>query len=70
MIPILPSDHCLHIRDAPHGIAVAIGPVEAESRAPVVDDQGDPLAHIQGFKQGVEVTAQLNEPIRARPAVG
>ena len=35
-----------------------------------MDDQGDTLAHIQGFEQGVEVTAQLNEPIRARPAVG
>src|SRR5262249_41066252 len=69
VVPILPSDHCLHICDAPYCIAVTIGPVEAESRTPVVDDQGDALGQIKGFEQGVEVTAQLNESIRTRPAV-
>src|SRR5262249_27975970 len=38
VVPILPPHHRLHIRDALHGIAVAIGPVEAESRSPVMDD--------------------------------
>ena len=35
-----------------------------------MDDQGHALAHIQSLEQGVEVTAMLNEPIRARAAVG
>jgi hypothetical protein len=34
-----------------------------------MDDQGDTLAHIQGLEQGVEVTAVLDEPVRAGPAV-
>ena len=65
-----PGSARLHIRDALHGISVVIGPVEAESRSPVMDDQGDTLAQIQGFEQGIEITPQLNEPIRARPAAG
>src|SRR5262249_21126927 len=69
VVPILPPHHRLHIRDALHGIAVAVGPVEAESRTPVMDDQGDALAHIQSLEQGVEVTTVLDEPIRARPTV-
>jgi hypothetical protein len=48
---------------------MAVGPVEAEGRAPVMDDEGDPLAHIQGIEQGVEVAAVLDEAIRAGPAV-
>jgi hypothetical protein len=44
---------------------MAVGPVEAEGRAPVVDNEGDPLAHIQGFEQGVEVAAVLDERTRA-----
>jgi hypothetical protein len=35
------------------GLAVAVGPIEAEGRAPVMDDEGDPLPHIQGLKQGL-----------------
>src|SRR5262249_41553666 len=31
-----------------------------------MDDQGDPLVHIQGFEQGIEVAAVLDEAIRAR----
>lgn len=34
------------------------------SRAPVMDDQRDPLGNIQGFEQGVEVAAVLHETIR------
>jgi hypothetical protein len=30
-----------------------------------MDDQGDPLANIQGLEQGVEVAAVLDEAIRA-----
>jgi hypothetical protein len=48
---------------------VAVGPIEAEGRTPVVDDEDNPLAHIQGLKQGVEVTAVLDEPIRAGATV-
>jgi hypothetical protein len=42
---------------------VAVGPVEAEGRAPVMDDEGDPLVDIQGLEQGVEVAAVLDEAI-------
>jgi hypothetical protein len=30
-----------------------------------MDDEGNPLVHIQGFKQSVEVTAVLDEAIPA-----
>src|SRR5215470_16232709 len=50
-------------RNAFHGLAVAIGPVEAEGRAPVMNNQGDPFTHIQGLEQGVEVFALLDEAI-------
>ena len=43
---------------------MAVDPVEAEGRAPVMDDEGDPLAHIQVLEQGVEVAAVLDEAIR------
>ncbi len=45
MVPALRRNDRLHERDTLHGLAMAIGPVEAEGRAPVVDDQGDPLAY-------------------------
>src|SRR6266853_4015141 len=48
---------------------LAVGPVKAESRASVMDDEGDPLAHIQGLEQGVEVAAVLDEAIRAGATV-
>ena len=35
-----------------------------------MDDERDPLVHIQGLEQGVEVTAVLDEAIGARAAVG
>ena len=44
MVPALRRNDRLYERDTLHGLAMAIGPVEAEGRAPVVDDQGDPLA--------------------------
>ncbi len=65
MVPALRRHDRLHERDSLQGLAVAVGPVEAESRAPVMDDEGDPLAHIQGVEQGVEVAAVLYEAIRA-----
>jgi hypothetical protein len=48
---------------------VAVGPVEAERRTPVMDDQGDPLVHIQGLEQGVEVAAVLDEAIRVAATI-
>src|SRR3989442_5860775 len=69
VVPALRPHDRLHERDALHGLAVAVGPVEAEGRAPVMDDEGDPLAHIQGLEQGVEVAAVLDEAIRAGAAV-
>ena len=59
----------LHERDSLHSIAVTVGQVDAEGRAPVMDDEGDPLAHIQGLEQSVEVSAVLDEAIRASAAV-
>ena len=44
-------------------------PRDAEGRAPVMDDEGDPLSHIQGLKQGVEVAAVLDEAVRAGATV-
>ena len=70
VVPALRRHDRLHERDTLHGLAVAIGPVEAEGRAPVMDDQGDPLVHIQGLEQGVEVAAVLDEAIRAGATVG
>jgi hypothetical protein len=34
-----------------------------------MDDQRDALAHIQSREQSVEITAVLDEPIRAGPTV-
>jgi hypothetical protein len=34
-----------------------------------MDDEGDPLAHVQGLKQGVEVAAVLDEAIRVGTTV-
>jgi hypothetical protein len=69
MVPALRRQDRLHIRDTLHGLAVAVGPVEAEGRTPVMDDEGDPLVHTQGFEQGVEVAAVLDEAIRAGATV-
>src|SRR5215831_17246595 len=41
-----------------------VGPVEAERRAPVMDDESDPLVHVQGLEEGVEIAAVLDETIR------
>jgi hypothetical protein len=46
------------------------GQVEAEGRAPIVDDESDPFAHIQGLEQGIEVAAVLDEAIRVRATIG
>ena len=35
-----------------------------------MDDEGDPLVHIEGLKQGVEVAAVQGEAIRAGTTVG
>jgi hypothetical protein len=34
-----------------------------------MDDQGDPLVHIQGLEQGVEVAAVLDEAIRVAATI-
>src|SRR5262249_11453929 len=46
VVPTLRPDDRLHVRDTLYGLAVAIGPVEAEGRAPVMNDEGNPLVHI------------------------
>ena len=35
-----------------------------------MDDEGDPLMHIQGLEQGVEIAAVLDETIRVGATVG
>src|SRR5258706_15620359 len=49
-------------------VAVAVSPVEAEGRSPVVDDEGDPFMHTECREQGVEVAAVLNKGVRAGAA--
>src|SRR5215471_17683439 len=63
MVPALRRHDRLHERDSLHGLAVAVGPVEAEGRTPVVEDESDLLVHIQSLEQGVEVPAVLDEAI-------
>src|SRR5262249_43552867 len=48
----------------------SVRPVEAQARAPVVEDKGDALANAQSLKQRFEIATMLDEPIRAGPAVG
>ena len=50
-------------------VAVAVGPVEAERRSPVVKDEGHVLGRSYGLEPGVEVAAVLYEAIRARSGV-
>jgi hypothetical protein len=69
MVPALRRHDRLHERDSLNGLAVAVGPVEAEGRTPVMDDQGNPLVHIQGLEQGIEVATVLDEAIRAGATV-
>src|SRR5262245_40786443 len=69
MVPALRPHDRLHVRDALYGIAVAVGPVKAKRRAPVVDDERDPLVNTQVVEQGIEVTAVLDEPIRSGSTV-
>src|SRR5258707_10752398 len=58
----------LHVCKTLHRVAVAVSPVEAEGRSPVVDDEGDPLMHTECREQGVDVAAVLNKGVRAGAA--
>jgi hypothetical protein len=49
VVPALRPHDRLHERDPFHSLAIAVGPVEAEGRTPVMDDEGNPLANIQGL---------------------
>ena len=64
------ADDRLHVGDAAHGVAVAVGPVEAERRAPVVDDQRHALAHAERVEQRIEVLggARRSDSDRGRSA--
>ena len=63
VVPTLRSHDRLHVRDSFHDLAMTVGPIEAEGRTPIVDDQCDPLTHIEGFEEGVEITAMFDEAI-------
>jgi hypothetical protein len=69
MVGALRRHDRLHERNALNSLAVAVGPVEPERRAPVMDNQGDPLPHVEGFEQGVEVAPMLDKAIRAGAAI-
>src|SRR5262245_36310165 len=69
VVPGLRPHDRLHICDALQCLTVAVGPIEAEGRAPVMDDKGDPLVHMEGLEQGVEVAAMLDEAIGAGTTV-
>src|SRR5262249_5487741 len=72
LIPVVPAlrpHDRLHERNAFYGLAVAVGPVEAEGRTPVMDDEDNSLAHIQSLEQRVEVAAVFDETIRAGATV-
>src|SRR5215467_1388525 len=69
VVPVLPPHDRFHIRDTLNGLAVAVSPVKAEGRTPVMNDEGDPLTHIQDLEQGIEVAAVLDEAIRAGATV-
>src|SRR5215813_7309294 len=59
VVPTLRPRDRLHVRYTLHGLAVAVSPVEAEGRAPVMNDEGDPFVYIEGLEQSVEVAAVL-----------
>jgi hypothetical protein len=63
MVRALRRHDRVHERYTLHGLAVAIGPVEAKGRSPVMDDEGHSLAYIQRFQQRVQVAAVLDEAI-------
>src|SRR5260221_13386149 len=66
-IPVVPAARLHerpHVGDAADRVAVPVGPVEAEPRAPVVDDQGDALTHPEVLQQGVEIATVLDEAVR------
>jgi hypothetical protein len=66
LVPVVPGlrpHDRLHVRDTLHGLAVAVSPVEAEGRTPVMDNEGHPLADIRRLEQRVQVAAVLDEAI-------
>ncbi len=44
---------------------MAPGPVEAQGRSPVVDDEHDVLAQIEGLEQAVEILPMMDEAVGA-----
>jgi hypothetical protein len=48
---------------------VTSGPVEAECRAPVVNDQCDPVAQVENIEQCIEVLAVFGECVAVGPGV-
>ena len=67
--PLFPGDghhDRLHVRDALDGARMAVGPVEAERRAPVVDHERHVAVDAERLEQGVEVLAVLDEACTRR----
>src|SRR6516165_12580544 len=70
MILALRARDRFHECDPFYRVAMPVRPVEAQARAPVVEDKGNALANAQSLKQRFEIATMLDEPIRAGPAVG
>ena len=49
---------------------MSVGPVEAESRTPIVNDKRDVLAYIERFEKSVEELSVLNESVGAGTWIG
>ena len=58
-----------HVRDALHGVAMSVRPVEAERRAPVVDHEGHVLRDAERLEERVQVPAVLDERVAVGAAV-
>ena len=59
-------DDAFHVGNALHALAVRVGPVEAERRAPVVEHEDDAVAEGQRIPQCVQVLALFGEGVALR----
>ena len=60
----------LHVDDAENPITMAVRPIEAKSRSPVVDDQRHPVTEVECLEQFIEVLAVLDERIAVSARIG
>lgn len=73
LVRVAGRDRCderLEVGDPADGAGVTAGPVDRQHPAPVVADEGDPLADPEGVEQAVGKAAVLDEPVAPRPGAG